>query len=161
MVSVISDSRIVPVSEDLTTEELRLSVLRGLERMNRVDQKSSSGLSLDQGEWGVLQSDGTVARPSAVPALETYLCFLGTTRFDARATGQVTLIMNSPVIVKSKYYDLAGSYVVGTLLTVKDLGAGEAGVTPGASGEYVFGKVLEVGQGVLKYEVFSNPMKMS
>jgi hypothetical protein len=152
-------SRIVPVQEDLTKEELRLSVLRGLENCFRVDKKLSVGESIELGEWGVLQNDGTMARPGATPVASTYLVFCGSERFDSMATGQVTLIMNSNCIVKSNRFNQAGSYSVGSELTVKDLGAGEAQVTPAANGEFVFGKVVEVGSGYLVYEVFAAPHK--
>lgn len=160
MVTSVSDIRTVPVGEDLTQENLSLSVLRGLERMHRVDKKSEPALSLVSGEWGVLGNDNTVGRPGSVPVAATYLCFLGTDRFDAKASGQVTLIMNSPVIVKSNKFNSAGSYVVGTYLTVKDLGGGEASVTPASAGEYAVAKVNEVGQGYLVYEVIPVPFKV-
>lgn len=157
MSTSISDIRTVPVGEDLTLEDLSLSIIRGIEKMFRVDKKSSNGLELTQGEWGVLQNDDTVARPTTTPDRSTYLCFRGTNQFDAKATGQVTLVMNSSIIVKSNLYNSAGSYSVGTELTVKDLGAGEAGVTPAASGQPVLAKVQVVGQGYLIYEVMASP----
>lgn len=159
MSTSISDIRTVPVGEDLTQEVLSLSILRGLEKMFRVDKKSSNGLELDQREWGVLQSDNTVARPGASSDISTYLCFRGTNQFDAKASGQVTLVMNSSIIVKSNHYNNAGSYNVGTELTVKSLGSGFAGVTPAANGEHVLAKVQEVGQGYLVYEVMASPYK--
>lgn len=161
MATSISDIRTAPVGEDLTLESLSLSVIRGIEKMFRVDHKSANGLSLDQGEWGVLQSDNTVARPGTSSDISTYLCFCGTNRFDAKATGQVTLIMNSSIIVKTNHFNAAGSYVVGTELTVKSLGTGNAGVTPAANGEFVLAKVTQVGQGYLVYETMSSPHKKS
>ena len=150
----IDTNRVVPVTEDLTTSELSLAILRGAERMFRVDRKLGTGVNLLKGEWAVLNSDLTLSRPGATPVAETYLVMSGTDRFDVHATGQATLIMNSNIIVKSnKYYGL-GVYDVGTLLTVKDLGLGEAVVSPAATGEFVVGKVIEVGTGYLVYEVF-------
>ena len=156
---MISQSRVVPVQEDLTKEELRLNVLRGTENMFRVDKKLAAGESLELGEWGCLQNDGTVARPSATPVAETYLVFCGSERFDAMATGQVTLIMNSNIIMKTSRFDAGASYSVGSLLSVKDLGAGEAHVTLASAGEFCVGKVHEVGSGYLVIEVFPGPFK--
>ena len=156
----IANSRIVPVQEDLTLEDLRLSIQRGLEKMFRVDKKYAPGVTLELGEWGVLQNDGTVARPGATPVAETYLVFCGTERFDARATGQVTLLMNSNLIVKSSRFE-PDSYAVGMALCVKNLGADAAHVSPASAGEFVCGKVLEVGNGCLVYEVFASQFKMA
>ena len=150
----IDTSRVVPVTEDLTTRELSLAILRGSEKMFRVDKKLGTNVELLQGEWAVLQSDGTLARPSATPVAESYLVMSGTDRFDVHATGQATLIMNSNIIVKSNKFYNGGVYDVGTLLTVKDLGAGQAVVSPAGVGEFVVGKVVEAGQGYLIYEVF-------
>jgi hypothetical protein len=156
---MISQNRVVPLQEDLTKEDLRLNVLRGHESMFRVDKKFAQGESLQLGEWGCLQNDGTVARPGATPVAETYLVFCGNERFDAMATGQVTLIMNSPVIIKTNRYNQAASYSVGSLLSVKDLGAGEANLTLAAAGEFCVGKVQEVGSGYLIVEVFAAAVK--
>lgn len=160
MTTSISDIRIAPVGEDLTKESLGLSIIRGIEKMFRVDHKLASGVALASGEFGVLQNDGTVVRPGATPVANTYLCFLGSERFDVKATGKVTLIQNSSIIVKTSKYDVSGSYHVGSFLTVKDRGHGEADVTVGAAGEFAVGKVSEVGQGYLVYELIATPFEI-
>jgi hypothetical protein len=156
----IDTNRVVPVTEDLTTRELSLSILRGTEKMFRVDKRLGTGVNLLQGEWAVLESGGTLARPSATPVAETYLVMSGTDRFDVHATGQATIIMNSNLIVKSNKYYTSGVYDVGTLLTVKNLGLGEAVVSPASVGEFVVGKVIEAGQGYLVYETVPVVTKM-
>lgn len=155
MVTAISDIRTVPVGEDLTTEDLKLSILRGLERMFRVDKKRADGEEFEKGEWAVLKSDGTVERPGASPVANTYLVFAGSDRFDAHATGQVTLVMNSPIIVKTNQFDTGETYAVGDNLTVKSLGTGFAGVTKAGGAEAVLARVHEVGEGYLVYEVLT------
>ena len=70
----ISDIRTVPVGEDLTKEALNLEILRGLEKMFRVDKKVGSGVSLKAGEFAVLGNDGMLSRPGATPVAETYFC---------------------------------------------------------------------------------------
>lgn len=156
----VDEARTVPVQEDLTTEELSFAVLRGFENMHRVDKKLSSGVSLLTGEWAVLSS-GELVRPSTTPVAATYPVLSGTDRFDVKATGKATLIMNSNVVVKSNKFNASGSYAEGTLLTVKDLGSGEAVVTPASNGEFVLAKVQEVGQGYLVFEVFPGGFKKS
>lgn len=152
MISV-SDVRTSPVGEDLTTDA-SFSIVRGLETMYRVDKKKAAGISLVQGEWAVLNSAGEAAAPSATPVAQTYLVFLGSDRFDSHATGAVTLVMNSAIILKTSLFE-AASYNVGQLLTVK---ASKKLVGAGA-GEWAFGKVVELASGVMTVEVFAQPMK--
>ena len=151
-VVAVSDIRVAPIGEDLTKEDLTLSILRGLEGMYRVDKKVATGASFLKGEWAVLDSDGKADRPGATPVGHTYLVFCGTDRFDARATGQVTLIMGKSVVAKTSRYDDGQSYAVGDYLTVKDLGGGEAHVTKAGAGEARLGAVLEVGTDYLVFE---------
>ena len=152
---MVSINRVVPVQEDLTKEELHLNVLRGMENMFRVDKKLAVGSSLELGQWGVLQNDGTVAAPGASSSIATYLVFCGSERFDSMATGQVTLVMNSNIIIKTDRFDVGGSYSVGTELTVK----GSSSVSVAATGDFVVGKVAEVGSGYLVIEVFAAARK--
>ena len=152
MVVSISDIRVAPIGEDLTKEDLSLSVLRGLENMFRVDKKVAAGAAFLKGEWAVLNSDGKAERPTINPVGGTYLVFAGTDRFDAHATGQVTLIMSHPVVVKTSRYDAGQTYGVGDYLTVKDLGGGEALVTKQLGTDVKLARVLEVGNGYLTFE---------
>jgi len=152
MVVAVSDIRVAPIGEDLTKEDLSLSVLRGLEKMYRVDKKIATGAVFSKGEWAVLDSEGLAARPGVTPVGGTYLVFCGTDRFDSYATKQVTLIMSHPVVVKTSKFDTGVTYAVGDSLTVKDLGAGEAFVTKAGASEPVLARVLEVGNGYLVFE---------
>ena len=152
---MVSINRVVPVQEDLTKEELHLNVLRGMENMFRVDKKLAVGSSLELGQWGVLQNDGTVAVPGASSSIATYLVFCGSERFDSMATGQVTLIMNSNIIIKTDRFDAGGSYSVGTELTVK----GSSELSVASTGDFVVGMVSEVGSGYLVVEVFAAARK--
>lgn len=157
MVTTISDVRIAPIGEDLTTEELRLSILRGMERMHRVDKARVAGAEGEfaLGEWAVLNADGKLERAGATPVAATYLVFAGTDRFDSKATGQCTIVMASQLVVKSSQYDDSETYAVGDYLTVKDLGGGESSVTLHTGGEVAVAKVVEVGTGYLVYETMS------
>jgi hypothetical protein len=155
----ISDIRTVPVGEDLTTENLAAAVVRGYEKMFRVDKKLGTNVSLLSGEYAVLNDDNTLSRPGATPVANTYLVLLGSDRFDVKATGQATLVMNSSIMVKSNKYDAAQIYTVGAFLTAKDRGLGQADLTLAANGEYCFAKVAEVGSGYLVYELIPTPFK--
>jgi len=146
--------RTVPVAEDLTTEEHRLQVLRGLEKAHRVDKPYATGETFEMGEWAVLNADGKCERASATPAV-CYLVFSGTDRWDSKATGQVTIFMATQLIVKTTKYDASATYAVNDLLTVKDLGASESHVTRHTAGEVAVAKVVEVGTDYLVYETMS------
>jgi len=154
-IEAISSERTVPVQEDLTTEDLSLQVIRGLETMFRADKPFASGVSLVDGEWGVLQSDGTVARASSTPVPNTYPVFCGTNRFDSHATGQVTLILGGGPVLKTNRFDDGQSYAPGDFLTVKDLGGGESSVTKQAGSDPRLGKVIEVGADYLVFELLA------
>jgi len=143
----ISDSRTVPVQEDLTTEELKLSVLRGFENAHRVDKRFKDGENFVMGDWAVLNEDGELETPGAGPVPNTYLVFSGNDRFDAKATGQCTIFMASGLIVKSNKF-AAGTYLVGTQLTVK--GGKLIGVA--AANDPCFGQVIEATADWLIYE---------
>lgn len=155
----ISDIRIAPVGEDLTTENLAAAVIRGFEKMFRTDKKVGSGVSLLSGEFAVLNDDGTLSRPGATPVANTYLVLAGTDRFDSKATGNATIVQNSPIVVKTNKYEVGQPYVVGSFLTSKNRGGGEADLTLAANGEYCFAKVAEVGNGYLVYELITTPFK--
>jgi hypothetical protein len=148
----ISENRTVPVQEDLTREDLQLSILRGLEKMHRVDKKVAAGVSLVKGEWAVLKDDDTVERAGADAVANCYLVFAGTDRFDAKATGQVTIIMASQIVVKTTMYDATADYHVGDLLSVKAV-TGSSYVTKAGVDEPARAKVVALGDGYLVYEI--------
>jgi hypothetical protein len=156
MTTSISDARIVPLQEDLTAEDLTLQVLRGLDKVHRMDVPYADGVELLPGEWAVLDADGKAKRATATPSPVSYLVFAGTDRYDTRATGKVTLLQGVPLVVKSSRFNTNVSYAVGDYLTVKDLGGGESFLTKAGSTEHRAAKVLEVGQGYLVYETLSN-----
>lgn len=152
MVVSINDIRVAPIGEDLTTDDLSLNVLRGIENMFRVDKKVAVGATFLKGEWAVLNGDGKAERPGGVGVGGTYLVWSGTDRFDSHATGQVTLIMSHPVIAETSRFDTGMSYNPGDYLTVKDLGPGTAYVTKWASGDARLARVTEVRSQTLVFE---------
>lgn len=153
MVVAISNARVAPISQDLTTEELRLSVTRGLETVFRKDYKlATTDTELGLGEWAVINADGKAERAGATPVGRTYPVFAGTDRFDVRATGGVTLLCSWPISAKTNVYDAGQTYVDGDLLTVKDLGGGESSLTKAASGEIALARLIGQGEGWIEYE---------
>lgn len=143
----ISDDRTVPVQEDLTTEDLKLSVLRGFENAHRVDFKFKEGESFVKGDWAVLNADSELETPSASSVANTYLVFSGNDRFDAKATGQCTVFLSSALVVKTNKF-AAGVYSPGKLLTVK----GGKLIGLAANGDEVFGQVIEATADYIVYE---------
>lgn len=158
MMTSISEARTVPVTEDLTTEELRLSVLRGLETAFRVDKPINPGVSLEMGDWAVLGADGKLTTPGAAGVPNTYLVFAGNDRYDAKATGQATIFLNSNLVVKTSKFNTAGTYTPGSALTYKDLGGGNYKLTNGVIGtDAILGFVIErSGNDYLVFETTKN-----
>jgi hypothetical protein len=151
MPEALNPSRIVPVQEDLTTPYSRLEIIRGWEKMFRVDKDIASGATFLQGEWAVLGDNDKLTRPSASPVANTYLVIAGTDRFDVAATGKATIIMASKVIARTTQYNNLLSYHVGDALTVKDLGTGTAYVTKQSGVEPTLAYVTKVGAGFLEF----------
>lgn len=151
MVVAISDIRVAPIGEDLTTDDLSLNVLRGIESMYRVDRKVATGADFVRGEWAVLNTDGKAERPGGVGVANTFLVWSGSDRFDSHITGQVTLIMSHPVIAETNKYDTGFNYDIGNFLTVKDVGPGTAYVTKWTSGDAKLAVVVDVKSGSLVF----------
>lgn len=157
MTTVIAENSIAPIGSDLTAEDNRMRILRGYETMIRKDVATASGVSAATGEWIKLDSAGKAAKTTATPAEQSYLVIAGNDRFDAKATGQVTLCMSrSNVIVKTSLF-AAGSYSVGAALTVK-LDGGIGKVALQTSTEPKLGRVIEVGNGYIVYEMLGGAL---
>ena len=154
MVQCINPNRIAPVTEDLTTAEDNFEIIRGWEKMHRVDKPLSVGAAFLSGEWAVLNNTGELERAPASPTEATalYLVIAGTDRFDVAANNAATIVMASQVVVRTKRYNTGGSYTVGAILTVKDLGGGESVVTPHSGSEPKVARVTAVGTDWIEYE---------
>lgn len=152
---------VAPIAQDLTKEDLNLQIIRGYTSgMDRVDEKFAPGTQLFTGEWGVLTADGLV-RPDVTPSNMTYLVIAGSERSDVRATGKATVAKGKVLTVKTARYNKSASYAPGVELTVKNLGNGEAVVTPAAKGEWCVAKVLEDAGSYLVFETYANAVKMA
>lgn len=151
-INAISNARTVPVEEDLTTEEMRLSIIRGLESMFRVDKPIAEGADFELGEWAVLNANGEMERASATAVANTYPVFAGTDRFDSAALSQITIIQGGPIIAKTTQFNDALTYNIGDTLTVKNLGGGESRLTKTASGDIILARVTGTGSDYIEYE---------
>ncbi len=151
MVSAINPNRIVPVQEDLVLPYNQLEIIRGWEKMHRMDKPLASGVVAKEGEWLVLGDNGKLVRPSATGVQNTFLVIAGTDRFDVAATQQATLVVSSKIVARTAMYNSAATYAVGDALTVKDLGAGEAVVTPAAGSDAVLAYVFGLGNGFIEF----------
>lgn len=149
---------VVPVTADLTLSESRMSIVRGFEKMNRVGRKIATGVSLELGDWAVLNSNGELVAPGSVSVANTYPVLAGNDRFDAQVLSQGTIIMGSQILAKTSKY-VTANYNVGSDLTVKNLGAGEKILSLASAGDYIVARVVEVGNGYIVFETISAQKK--
>jgi hypothetical protein len=156
----ISDARIAPITEDLTVPEGRLEVLRGFEQMYRVDVPYGDAQAFVLGEWACIHADGKAYRATSTPVAASYLVFCGNDRYDAKATGQVTLIQ-SDVIASTTLFDAVPTYVPGDYLTVKAYATGKSGLTKWASGQFAVAIVKSVAGGKMTFQTMAVPVKMT
>lgn len=151
MVMSIDSNRIVPVQEDLANESYKLDIIRGLDSMIRKDYKVAAGVTLEEGEYAVLNGSNELVKPTATPVANSYLVFLGTDRYDVAATGKCTVVVNSGIIARTTQFKAGDPYQVGSPLTVK-LDGTKGLLCLAGVGEPVLGRVSEVGSGYLVYE---------
>lgn len=152
-------SRIAPVTEDLRGLDIACQIMRGYDKAFRKSVKFVDGAVFQPGEWCFIDADGRAQRAVAESKNTACLCISGNERFDAIGNKEVTIVQNSNLVVKSDKYNKQGTYVVGTELTVKNVGNGFSAVTPAAAGDYIVGKVTEAGAGYLVYEVYATIVK--
>ena len=152
MANVLSDSRIAPVGEDLTREDMLMKPIGNFEGIIRRDYPLAAGVTPVKGQWVALGSDGKLHMPSGTSVPASFLVLSGSDRFDAKATGQATLAMAGQLEVMSSLYDQAASYVVGDYLTAK-LASGLLTKAGGADVKHAL--VMGVSAGVLTYMTLS------
>lgn len=151
MTMTLNTARIVPVQEDLTSPYSGLEIIRGWEKMNRVDKTLATGVNFVEGEWAVLGDNDKLTRPTATPVRNSFLVIAGTNRFDVYANNAATVVMASKIIARTTQYNPLLSYSVGDALTVKDLGAGQASLTAAAGVEPVLAYVTKVGTNYIEF----------
>lgn len=122
---------IAPITVDLRAEDPKFDVIKGIEKMNLTDLKRDSAFDVEEGDWVRKTATGAALPQTGNAVAHVYPVVVGNNRYDAIATGNVTVAVNGGFIYRTKKF-VAGSYSVGQNLCVKDLGAGEK--TPSAAG---------------------------
>lgn len=145
----LNPSRIAPVQEDLTQPNKQFEIVRGWEKMNRVD-KAYVG-TFTEGEWAVLGDNDKLTRPGPDAVQNTFLVFAGTDRTDVLATGKVGIVMNSKVIVRTTKRVAGETLHVGDPLNVKSQGTGNASLGKAGTGEPVLAYVTKLLDDQIEY----------
>lgn len=147
---------IVPLTEDITQEgTLGLKIIRDQEAALATahDLQFASGEEFLEGEWGKVNTDNKLESVTGAVAAtdQLYPVWCGSgDRYDAIATGQVTVLTGFGFIYETSRYDTNGSYPIGTPLTIKN---GKV-PTPAGVGEPVIGRVFkDVTGGILTIQV--------
>jgi hypothetical protein len=146
---------VVPLTQDLLVDTPKLEIIRGLELIQRVDEKFAEGEVFAEGDWAVLNDDGELEAPGATPKKNCYPVWCGNAegRTDVLATGKLTIIKGGRFIYRTSKYDKTVTYSAGDALTVKDLGAGERVPTKAAGAEVVLAYVDKIVGDFLEIEV--------
>ena len=124
---------VAPISNDLRREDQRMDIIKGIEHLNSKDELMTTAVvtaGVTSGDWLVKGSTG-LTLPTVTAVANTYPVWVGNDQYDAQATGKATILMGSGFIYRTNKF-VAGAYVEGQNLTVKDLGAGEK--VPSAAG---------------------------
>jgi hypothetical protein len=143
---------IAPITEDLRKEDLRMDVIKGIEFVKYKDEKldASVTVTVEAGDWMVLNGSGVLVDPGASALANTYPVFVGNDQFDAQATGQLTLLLGGGFLYRTNKF-VAGSYSVGQNLTIK----GSDRTPQGASGgDPVLARVYKVPDAKGVMEIF-------
>jgi len=128
---------VAPITTDLRAEELNFDIVKGIEHVNYIDGKLDAG-DVEEGDWVQKTATGFAVPPAG--SVKCYPVVTGNNRYDALATGQVTVIIGGNWIYKTKKY-VAGSYTVGQLLTVKN---SQTLPGPWTSGDIACGRVYSI-----------------
>lgn len=129
-----------------------MEIIRGYENCFRKDFPLKANVQFELGEWGVLNASGEIEKATATPSFMSYLLLTGTDRFDVKASGKVTVVQNSDLVVRTTLFDNTTPLAVGDALTVK-LVAGKSVLTKQAGAEPIFARVVKVSSNSLEYEV--------
>ena len=112
----------VPLKEDLLLDTHALDIVRGLEGVQRADEKIAEGETFGEGDWAVLNDDAELETPGAAGVLNCFPVWAGNEegRTDVAATGMATVLKGGRFMYRTSKYDKGQSYVAGDKLTVKN-----------------------------------------
>ena len=131
---------VAPITSDLRQPDNRFDVIKGIEYLKPKDEKFAPGSSWDMGDWATKTAAGAVQPPVTTGVANTYPVIVGNTQYDSQATGQLTLAIGGGFIYRTSKF-VAGSYVEGNNLTVKDLGGGERVPSLASGGDAILARV--------------------
>jgi hypothetical protein len=126
---------IVPITEDLRTEDSRMDIIKGIEKLNPKDEVMTSAVAAagcSAGDWLVKGANGLELAGGTAVA-NTYPVWVGNDQLDAVASGKATILVGGHYIYRTTKY-VAGSYTAGMNLTVKDTGGTSAKLLQAAGG---------------------------
>lgn len=152
----IKPELVAPIAVDLRDEDNRMSIIKGIERLNPKDEVMVAAVvsgGCDSGDWLVKGATG-LAYPTTTAVANTYPVWVGNDQFDVQATGMATILIGGGFIYRTTKY-AAGAYTAGQALTVKDLGAGERVPSAAAGTDPIVGRVYTApdASGVMEIEV--------
>lgn len=124
---------IAPIAEDLRKEDLSFDIVKGIEFISVIDGKleGTPVPAVSNGDWVQKTATGFAVPSTGNAVASVFPVWTGNNRYDAIATGNVTVIVGGGFIYKTNKF-VPGSYTVGQNLCVKDLGGGE--MVPSAAG---------------------------
>lgn len=154
----IPQELVAPITEDLRAEDKKFDIVKGIEHINYVDGKWVPGknVAVEEGDWVTKTNDGydVIAGGNGVP--NVYPVVEGNNRYDAIATGNVTVAHGGGFMYETKKF-VPGAYTVGANLTVKDLGGGEKVPSLAGANDAIVARVEEfnAATGVMKISVLN------
>lgn len=143
---------VAPITEDLRAEELKFDILKGIEHVNYIDGKLPAGVDVEEGDWVVKTSTG-FALPGA-SSVKAFPVVTGNNRYDAIATGDVTVIIGGNWVYQTKKFTGSG-FIVNQELTIKGSVATPQAAAPG---DVICGRVYgyDAAKGVMQILVLNN-----
>lgn len=144
----LPQENVAPITTDLRAEELKFEIVKGIEHVSMIDGKLASG-DVEEGDWVEKTNTGF-----ALPGATSKKCFpvvTGNNRYDALATGNITVAIGGDFIYKTKKF-VTAAYTAGQALTVKNLGAGEKVPSAAGGGDIICGRVMsyDAAKGILE-----------
>ena len=146
----------VPVTEDLRLPDQQFDIVKGVEIASEKSHDKVIGSALKTagvtaGQWVVLNDSNELEANGGAAVPNCYPVWVGNDSFDSQATGKATIIMGGGIMVQSKWYNAAPSYVVGMPLTVK---TADGKLTEATGTEAILARVTAVpANGVIEYLV--------
>ena len=142
---------VAPITVDLRADDLKFDIVKGIEHVNYIDGKLDAG-DVEEGDWVVKTSTG-FALPGA-SSVKAFPVVTGNNRYDALATGNVTVIVGGNWIYQTKKFSGSG-FIVNQELTIKGSVAMPQAAAPG---DVICGRVYayDAAKGVMSILVLNN-----